>query len=113
LTKDVTNVIKSKTTENNIRDIIIDNILFEGKEMGKVSDEITGRAVLNAKGVLIGVIQTSIKDEVSGEIISVLIKPSKDVDLQKFSVTERGEIIFPFTSLSSVKDIIILEEPLK
>jgi sporulation protein YlmC with PRC-barrel domain len=83
------------------------------RNMGNVSDILIGKTVLNAKGVIIGKVQESIKDSISGEVTSVLIKPSKEVDLQKYTVTDRGEIIFPFSSLSSVKDIIVIEEPLR
>ncbi|HUS99841.1 MAG TPA: PRC-barrel domain-containing protein [Candidatus Thermoplasmatota archaeon] len=81
--------------------------------MENASDILIGKTVLNAKGVIIGKVQESIKDSVSGEVTSVLIKPSKEVDIQKYTVTDRGEIIFPFSSLSSVKDIIVIEEPLR
>ena len=81
--------------------------------MEKSNDLLIGKTVLNAKGVIIGVIKESIKDSVSGQIMSVLIKPSKEVNLQKYVLTDHGEIIFPFSSLSSVKNIIIAEEPLQ
>jgi len=83
------------------------------RNMENASDILIGKTVLNAKGVIIGKVQESIKDSVSGEVTSVLIKPSKEVDIQKYTVTDRGEIIFPFSSLSSVKDIIVIEEPLR
>jgi sporulation protein YlmC with PRC-barrel domain len=83
------------------------------RNMGNVSDILIGKTVLNAKGVIIGKVQESIKDSISGEVTSVLIKPSKEVDLQKYTVTAHGEIIFPFSSLSAVKDIIVIEEPLR
>jgi sporulation protein YlmC with PRC-barrel domain len=81
--------------------------------MENVSDVLIGKTVLNAKGVVIGRVQESIKDSISGEITMVLIKPSKEVNLQKYTLTDQGEIVFPFSSLSSVKDIIVIEEPLQ
>jgi sporulation protein YlmC with PRC-barrel domain len=102
----------SATIENNIREISINNTCFEGKDMENANDVLIGKTVLNAKGVIIGRIMESIKDGISGEITSVLIQPSKEVNLQKYTLTNRGEIIFPFSSLSSVKDIIVIEEPL-
>jgi sporulation protein YlmC with PRC-barrel domain len=71
-----------------------------------------GKTVLNAKGVIIGRILESISDSISGDIISVLIEPSKEVNLQSYSLTDHGQIIFPFSRLSCVKDIVIIEEPL-
>ncbi|KYK21118.1 hypothetical protein AYK25_03845 [Thermoplasmatales archaeon SM1-50] len=80
--------------------------------MEEASNSLIGKTVLNTKGTIIGIIEKSIKDAVSGEIVSVLIKPSKETNLQKYTVTELGEIIFPFASLSSVKDVVIIEETL-
>lgn len=78
--------------------------------MEKLDDIFIGKTVLNAKGAIIGIIQASIVDDRSGEITSVLVKPQKEVNLQNYSVTERGDIIFPCTSLASVKDVIIVED---
>ena len=97
--------------EKNIRDNSIGNTCFERKYMENINEKLIGKTVLNAKGNIIGRIQESIKDSVSGEIISVLITPSKELNLKKYIVTEHGEIVFPFSSLSSVKDIFIIEEP--
>lgn len=81
--------------------------------MEKTNNIVIGKNVLNTKGNIIGMIQRSIQDNLSGEIVSVLIIPSKELDLKKYSLTEKGEIIFPFSSLSSVKDIFIIEEPIE
>jgi sporulation protein YlmC with PRC-barrel domain len=81
--------------------------------MENANDVLIGKMVLNAKGIIIGKVQKSIKDSISGEVTSVLITPSKEVDLQKYTVTDHGEIIFPFSSLSAVKDIIVIEETLR
>jgi len=103
----------SEIIERIIRELFINTIKFEGKDMEKPKDEFIGKTVLNAKGIIIGVIQKSMRDGLSKEITSVIVKPSKEVDVQKYTLTDCGEIIFPFSSLSSVKDIIIIEEPLK
>ncbi|MBN1860638.1 MAG: PRC-barrel domain-containing protein [Candidatus Thermoplasmatota archaeon] len=81
--------------------------------MENINEALVGKTVLNSKGNIIGRIQESIKDNISGEIISVLILPAKELNLEKYTLTERGEIVFPFSRLSLVKDIIVIEEPLK
>ena len=70
-----------------------------------------GTTVLNAKGSIIGMIHQVVKDNDSGKIVSVLIMPSKGLNLHKYSLTKNGEIVFPFSWLSSVKDALIIEEP--
>jgi len=81
--------------------------------MEHTNEILIGKTVLNTKGNIIGKIHESIKDSDSGQIISVLILPSKELNLQNYSLTEHGEIVFPFSSLSSVKDVFIIEELIK
>ena len=81
--------------------------------MEKINDLLIGKTVLDAKGNIIGKIHESIKDSVSGQILSVLITPSKKLKLQNYTLTEQGDIVFPISSLSSVKDIIIFEDTVK
>jgi sporulation protein YlmC with PRC-barrel domain len=87
--------------------------MFEGKDMQELPNALIGKTVLNAKGTIVGIIGKTITDASSGEVVSVLIKPSKEANLHNFSLTDLGEIIFPFASLSSVKDVVIIDEPLK
>ena len=79
--------------------------------MENTNEKLIGKTILNSKGNIIGRIQESIKDSDSGEIISVLITPAKEINLKNYTITEHGEIVFPFSSLSLVKDILIIEEP--
>jgi sporulation protein YlmC with PRC-barrel domain len=79
--------------------------------MENTDNVLIGKTVLDTKGIIIGVIQQSIKDEMSGDVVSVLIKPAEAINLQRYTVTNTGQIIFPFSALSSVKDVIIVDEP--
>ncbi|GEM_PF-1402792 len=82
--------------------------------MEKLTDDsLIGKTVLNSQGSIIGVIQKSMREDSSGEITSVIIKPLKDVDAQRYPLTNSGVLIVPFSALSSVKDIIVFEDPVK
>lgn len=81
--------------------------------MENTNEILIGKTVLNAKGIIIGRIQESIKDYTSGEIKSVIIRPSKELNLQNYMLTEHGDIVFPFSLLSSVKDVVVIEESVK
>ncbi|PNX54288.1 MAG: hypothetical protein BV458_00290 [Thermoplasmata archaeon M9B2D] len=82
--------------------------------MEKVThDALVGKTVLNSQGNIIGVILKSMRNNSSGEITSVIVKPSKDVDVQRYPLSNGGVIIVPFSALSSVKDIIVFEDPVK
>jgi sporulation protein YlmC with PRC-barrel domain len=87
--------------------------MFWEKGMEDTSEIFVGKTVFNTKGVIIGRVLESIKDSISGEVTSVKIQPSKEADLQKYTVTDRGEILFPCSMLSFIKDIIVVEEPLQ
>ena len=102
-----------RINRKNYKSELYSKTCFERKVMENINDILVGKTVLNSKGNIIGRIQESIKDSISGEIISVLILPTKELNLGKYTLTERGEIVFPFSRLSSVKDIIIVEEPQK
>lgn len=106
-------ILFSEIIEKNIRGIIIVIPVFERKEMENINEILIGKTVLNAKGNIIGKIQDSIKDRSSGEITSVLIAPSKELDLRNYTLTAHGKILLSYSSLSPVKDIFIVEEPIK
>ena len=78
--------------------------------MEKTNDPLIGKIMLNSKGTIIGKIHESIKDGDSGKIVSVLIVPSKELHLKKYSLTKNGEIVVSFSLLSTVKDAFIIEE---
>jgi sporulation protein YlmC with PRC-barrel domain len=101
------------TRENNIKEMSINNNMSEGKGMELPITDLIGKTVRNAKGIIIGKISESITDAISGEITSILIKPSQEMNLNGFTLSDSGDIIFPLSSLSCVKDIIIIEEALK
>jgi len=83
------------------------------KDMKHTNEILNGKTVLNTKGNIIGKIHVTIKDSDSGEIVSVLVIPSKELIHKNYSLTKNGEILFPFSSLSSVKDAFIIEEFVK
>lgn len=82
--------------------------------MEKVTnDALIGKTILDSQGSIIGVILKSMRDTSSGEITSVIVKPSKDVDVQRYPLSNGGVLVVPFSALSSVKDVIVFEEPVK
>ncbi|MFA5102976.1 MAG: PRC-barrel domain-containing protein [Candidatus Thermoplasmatota archaeon] len=81
--------------------------------MEQTNDPVIGKTILNSKGTIIGMIHGSIKDGDSGKIVSVLLVPSKKLHLKNYSLTKNGEIVVPFSSLSTVKDAFIIEEPVQ
>ena len=81
--------------------------------MEYTNEKLIGKTILTSKGNTIGTIHKLIKEFDSGRIVSVLVIPSKKLIHKNYSLTKNGEILFPFSSLSAVKDAFIFEEFVK
>jgi sporulation protein YlmC with PRC-barrel domain len=47
-------------------------------------------------------------DERTGQLLSILVEPSEDIDPRLYHLDEVGHLVFPFESIKSVKDVIIV-----
>ena len=73
-------------------------------------DDIIGKKVMNKIGMLIGTVEDSLKDGMTGQPITLLVKPSSE-DINKiYELDEKGNIEFSFDDVSTVKNAVILEE---
>ena len=73
-------------------------------------NKLIGKTVMNEEGIPIGVIKKSLIDYDSGEVTSILIEPSKEIDINNYKQNNRGRIILPFENISPVQDVIIIEK---
>ncbi|UCD13140.1 MAG: PRC-barrel domain-containing protein [Thermoplasmatales archaeon] len=71
-------------------------------------DELRGKNVMSEEGVYLGILRNSIFDEKTGLLTSILIEPSEDVDPRLYHLDDMGHLVFPFESVKSVKDVIIV-----
>ncbi|MCJ2513217.1 MAG: PRC-barrel domain-containing protein [Candidatus Thermoplasmatota archaeon] len=71
-------------------------------------DELRGKTVMSEEGLYLGILRNSTVDEKTGELINLLIEPSDDVDPRLYHLDKQGHLIFPFSSIKSVKDVIII-----
>ena len=71
-------------------------------------DELRGKTVMSEEGLYLGILRNSTVDEKTGELINLLIEPSDDVDPRLYHLDKQGHLVFPFNSIKSVKDVIIL-----
>jgi sporulation protein YlmC with PRC-barrel domain len=71
-------------------------------------DEMRGKTVMSEEGLYLGILRNSTVDEKTGELINLLIEPSDDVDPRLYHLDKQGHLIFPFSSIKSVKDVIII-----
>jgi len=70
--------------------------------------ELRGKTVMSEEGLYLGILRNSTVDEKTGELINLLIEPSDDVDPRLYHLDKQGHLIFPFSSIKSVKDVIII-----
>jgi sporulation protein YlmC with PRC-barrel domain len=47
-------------------------------------------------------------DSKTGRLVGLLVEPSDDVDPRLYHLDSQGHIVFPFDSIKSVKDVIII-----
>ena len=74
--------------------------------------ELIGKIVMSGEGIPIGIIKESLLDKNTGDVKSILIEPSKDINISNYKLNNQGRIILPFENISHVKDIVIIEKEL-
>lgn len=73
-----------------------------------MENELRGKTVMSEEGLYLGILRNSTVDEKTGELLNVLIEPSDDVDPRLYHLDKQGHLVFPFDSIRSVKDVVIL-----
>ena len=76
--------------------------------MRVLENEIRGKTVMSEEGLYMGILRNSLVDERTGSMLSILVEPSEDIDPRLYNLDEMGHIVFPFESIKSVKDVIIV-----
>lgn len=71
-------------------------------------DQLRGKTVMSEEGLYLGILRNSTVDEVTGELIDVLVEPSDDIDPRLYHLDKNGNLVFPFSSIKSVKDVVII-----
>jgi len=70
--------------------------------------ELRGKTVMSEEGLYLGVLRNSTVEEKTGQLMNVLIEPSDDVDPRLYHLDNQGHLVFPFDSIKSVKDVVII-----
>ena len=76
--------------------------------MKVLESEMRGKTVMSEEGLYLGVLRNSLVDDRTGELLSILVEPSEDIDPRLYHLDEIGHLVFPFGSIRSVKDVIIV-----
>ena len=81
---------------------------MEGKIMKITESELRGKTVMSEEGLYLGILRNSTVEERTGQLMNVLIEPSDDVDPRLYHLDNQGHLVFPFNSIKSVKDVVII-----
>jgi sporulation protein YlmC with PRC-barrel domain len=81
---------------------------MEGKIMKITESELRGKTVMSEEGLYLGILRNSTVEERTGQLMNVLIEPSDDVDPRLYHLDNQGHLVFPFNTIKSVKDVVII-----
>ncbi|UCF12334.1 MAG: PRC-barrel domain-containing protein [Thermoplasmatales archaeon] len=76
--------------------------------MKVLESELRGKTVMSEEGLYLGILRNSLVDEKTGSLLGILIEPSEDIDPRLYHLDDMGHLIFPFESIRSVKDVVIV-----
>jgi len=71
-------------------------------------NELRGKSVMSEEGLYLGVMRNTTVDSKTGQLQSILVEPSDDVDPRLYHLDNQGQLVFPFETIKSVKDVIII-----
>jgi sporulation protein YlmC with PRC-barrel domain len=81
---------------------------LEGDKLKILENELRGKTVMSEEGLYLGILRNSLVDENTGELLNILVEPSDDIDPRLYHLDDRGHLLFPFDSIKSVKDVVIV-----
>ncbi len=81
---------------------------MEGNIMKITESELRGKTVMSEEGLYLGILRNSTVEGRTGQLMDILIEPSDDVDPRLYHLDKQGHLVFPFNSIKSVKDVVII-----
>ena len=76
--------------------------------MKVTENELRGKTVMSEEGLYLGIMRNTTVDAKTGELLNILVEPSDDIDPRLYHLDNQGQLVFPFGSIKSVKDVIII-----
>ena len=71
-------------------------------------NELRGKSVMSEEGLYLGIMRNTTCDSKTGVLIGLLVEPSDDIDPRLYHLDAQGRLVFPFDSIKSVKDVIVI-----
>lgn len=71
--------------------------------------ELRGKTVMSNEGAYMGVLRNVSANVETGDLVSIHVEPSEDVDPRLFPNDKEGRITFPFASIKAVRDVVVVK----
>jgi len=78
--------------------------------MKVMENDLRGKRVMSDEGMYLGTLRNITVDERTGRLENLLVEPSEKIDSRLYHQDERGYLLFPFASVKSVRDVIVIGE---
>lgn len=70
--------------------------------------ELRGKSVMSDEGAYLGILRNATVNEKTGDLVSLLVEPSDEIDARLYHQDPAGHLVFPFDSVRSVRDVIVV-----
>jgi len=71
--------------------------------------QLKGKTVMTRDGQILGTLEEMLVDTRTGRLLNLLVAPAEDIEVRLFETDAKKRIVLPFTSLKSVKDVIVAD----
>ncbi len=76
---------------------------------------LAGKPIITDKGLMLGEVTDLVVDEITGKMISLVIRSSRgaaDALLQKLRRDRKGNILIPYSTVKYIREMIVVDERL-
>ncbi len=70
--------------------------------------ELRGKTVMSADGLYMGVLRALSANTSTGDLTTIHIEPSDEVDRRLHNLDGEGRITLPFESIKAIRDVIVV-----
>lgn len=70
--------------------------------------ELRGKTVMSDEGAYLGVLRNVTANDKTGDLVSILIEPSDEIDPRLYHQDPDGHLVFDFAAVRSVRDVIVV-----
>jgi sporulation protein YlmC with PRC-barrel domain len=70
--------------------------------------DLRGKTVMSNEGAYLGVLRNISANVETGDLVSIHVEASQDVDARMYPMDDRGRLTFPFNSIKAVRDVVVV-----